>query len=100
MSFLILGVTWLQTHRRGDFQWPKMRIPAEEWYQNTRNWLEPDRMRLLYIATDEKDRTFFGEYILMKSPFTYTNIPLFLFLKHNPDATRSIEGALSSSILR
>mmetsp|Transcript_50983 Transcript_50983/g.58943 ORF Transcript_50983/g.58943 Transcript_50983/m.58943 type:complete len:593 (-) Transcript_50983:75-1853(-) len=45
--------------RRGDFQWPKMRISAEEWHENTRKWLEPDDQHLLYIATDETDRTFF-----------------------------------------
>jgi len=45
--------------RRGDFQWPKMRLSAEEWYENTRSWLEPDADRLLYIATDESNRTFF-----------------------------------------
>lgn len=44
----------------GDFQWPKMRLSAEEWHENTRSWLEPDAGRLLYIATDETNRTFFG----------------------------------------
>jgi len=45
--------------RRGDFQWPKMRISAQEWHENTRHWLEPDDQHLLYIATDETNRTFF-----------------------------------------
>mmetsp|Transcript_26528 Transcript_26528/g.56440 ORF Transcript_26528/g.56440 Transcript_26528/m.56440 type:complete len:432 (-) Transcript_26528:538-1833(-) len=43
--------------RRGDFQWPKMRISAEEWYENTRPWLKEGE--LLYIATDETNRTWF-----------------------------------------
>jgi len=43
--------------RRGDFQWPKMRISAEEWFENTRSWLVPGQ--LLYIATDEMNRTWF-----------------------------------------
>jgi hypothetical protein len=43
----------------GDFQWPKMRLSAEDWHENTRSWLEPDAGRLLYIATDETNRTFF-----------------------------------------
>ena len=47
--------------RRGDFQWPKMRISAEEWHQNTKGWLEPDDQHLLYIATDESDRSWFGK---------------------------------------
>lgn len=41
----------------GDFQWPKMRISAEEWHVNTARWLEPGE--LLYIATDETNRTWF-----------------------------------------
>lgn len=45
--------------RRGDFQWPKMRISAEEWFENTKPWLEPDEQHLLYIATDETNRTWF-----------------------------------------
>ncbi|KAL7533903.1 hypothetical protein ACHAXR_005519 [Thalassiosira sp. AJA248-18] len=45
--------------RRGDFQWPKMKLSAEEWHYNTKSWLEPDDQHLLYIATDEADRSFF-----------------------------------------
>ena len=48
--------------RRGDFQWPKMRLSAEEWHQNTKGWLEPDDQHLLYIATDEPDRSWFGKF--------------------------------------
>mmetsp|Transcript_34475 Transcript_34475/g.72665 ORF Transcript_34475/g.72665 Transcript_34475/m.72665 type:complete len:587 (-) Transcript_34475:3476-5236(-) len=45
--------------RRGDFQWRKMRISAKEWFENTRSWLVPDKSALLYIATDETNKTFF-----------------------------------------
>ena len=49
----------------GDFQWPKMRISAEEWHENTRHWLEPDDQHLLYIATDETNRTWFGKWCVL-----------------------------------
>jgi hypothetical protein len=44
----------------GDFQWPKQRLSAEEWYTNTQTWLTPDAGHLLYIATDETNRTWFS----------------------------------------
>eukprot|EP00578_Thalassiosira_sp_NH16_P001179 CAMPEP_0181129138 /NCGR_PEP_ID=MMETSP1071-20121207/29161_1 /TAXON_ID=35127 /ORGANISM="Thalassiosira sp., Strain NH16" /LENGTH=1337 /DNA_ID=CAMNT_0023215103 /DNA_START=9 /DNA_END=4023 /DNA_ORIENTATION=- len=45
--------------RRGDFQYKKMRIPAETWYENTENvWLKNE---ILYIATDESDKEGFFE---------------------------------------
>ena len=37
-----------------------MRLSADQWHENTRSWLEPDAGHLLYIATDETNRTFFG----------------------------------------
>ena len=43
--------------RRGDFQWPEMRISATEWLENTRHILHENE--LVYISTDEKDLTFF-----------------------------------------
>ncbi|KAL3775210.1 hypothetical protein HJC23_010698 [Cyclotella cryptica] len=43
--------------RRGDFQWPRMRISAEEWLANTRHIFHEGEV--LYISTDETDRTFF-----------------------------------------
>eukprot|EP00956_Cyclotella_meneghiniana_P016700 scaffold26575_cov72-Cyclotella_meneghiniana.AAC.7 len=43
--------------RRGDFQWPKMRISAEEWLKNTQHiFLENE---VVYICTDETNMTFF-----------------------------------------
>mmetsp|Transcript_24579 Transcript_24579/g.35733 ORF Transcript_24579/g.35733 Transcript_24579/m.35733 type:complete len:552 (+) Transcript_24579:121-1776(+) len=43
--------------RRGDFQWKKMRISAEEWYENTKDYWRKNE--ILYITTDEKNKTFF-----------------------------------------
>lgn len=45
--------------RRGDFQWEKVRIKAEEWYENTKDLFE-DQKELIYIATDERNKTFFN----------------------------------------
>lgn len=43
--------------RRGDFQFKKQRISAEEWWDNTKEvWLPNE---ILYIATDEIEREFF-----------------------------------------
>mmetsp|Transcript_10298 Transcript_10298/g.20656 ORF Transcript_10298/g.20656 Transcript_10298/m.20656 type:complete len:584 (+) Transcript_10298:79-1830(+) len=43
--------------RRGDFQWKKMRITADEWFENTKDIFHPGET--IYIATDETNRTFF-----------------------------------------
>eukprot|EP00986_Skeletonema_menzelii_P015195 scaffold11248_cov145-Skeletonema_menzelii.AAC.3 len=43
--------------RRGDLQYKEVIISAEEWYENTAKLWQPNE--ILYIATDEKDRTFF-----------------------------------------
>jgi len=43
--------------RRGDFQYKRVKIPAEEWYNNTKEiWLPNE---ILYIATDERNKTWF-----------------------------------------
>lgn len=45
--------------RRGDLQYKKVKISAQEWYDNTQEvWLKPE---LLYIATDERDKGFFDD---------------------------------------
>ncbi|KAL7535423.1 hypothetical protein ACHAXR_009712 [Thalassiosira sp. AJA248-18] len=45
--------------RRGDFQYKKMKVSADEWYKNTEDvWLKNE---ILYIATDEKDKAVFFE---------------------------------------
>jgi len=43
--------------RRGDFQFKRVKIPAEEWYENTKEIWKPKE--LIYIATDEHDKAFF-----------------------------------------
>mmetsp|Transcript_4121 Transcript_4121/g.9159 ORF Transcript_4121/g.9159 Transcript_4121/m.9159 type:complete len:540 (-) Transcript_4121:676-2295(-) len=43
--------------RRGDFQYKKTKIGAEEWYENTNDLFHPNE--IIYIATDEKNKTFF-----------------------------------------
>lgn len=43
--------------RRGDLQYKEVIIPAEEWYENTALLWQPKE--ILYIATDEKNKTFF-----------------------------------------
>lgn len=43
--------------RRGDLQYKRVKIPAEEWRENTQDiWLDNE---ILYIATDERDKSFF-----------------------------------------
>jgi len=44
--------------RRGDFQYKRQKLSAEEWYSNTKEiWLPEE---ILYIATDEKEKDFFN----------------------------------------
>lgn len=43
--------------RRGDLQYKRVKIPAEEWYENTKEVWQPGE--ILYIATDERNKTFF-----------------------------------------
>ena len=45
--------------RRGDLQYKRVKIPAKEWYENTKEvWLPKE---LLYVATDERDKSFFDD---------------------------------------
>ncbi|KAL3788358.1 hypothetical protein HJC23_009164 [Cyclotella cryptica] len=59
--------------RRGDFQYRKMKLSADEWYNNTKDVLMKNEF--LYIATDEKDKSFFlpfqqaGHYIFFLDNF-------------------------------
>lgn len=49
----------MQHIRRGDLQYKRVKIPAIEWYQNTKEvWQEKE---ILYIATDERNKTFFDD---------------------------------------
>jgi uncharacterized protein YdaT len=53
-----LNVEWSAWHvRRGDLQYKKVKISAEEWYENTKEVWQPGE--LLYIATDERNKAFF-----------------------------------------
>lgn len=53
-----LAVPWSAWHvRRGDLQYKKVKIPAEEWYENTKELWRPGE--LIYIATDERNKKFF-----------------------------------------
>ena len=53
------GTSFSAMHvRRGDFQYKKVKITAEDWYENTKD-LFTDPKEIIYIATDEKDHTFF-----------------------------------------
>eukprot|EP00538_Stauroneis_constricta_P012709 CAMPEP_0119555404 /NCGR_PEP_ID=MMETSP1352-20130426/7633_1 /TAXON_ID=265584 /ORGANISM="Stauroneis constricta, Strain CCMP1120" /LENGTH=1158 /DNA_ID=CAMNT_0007602161 /DNA_START=358 /DNA_END=3834 /DNA_ORIENTATION=+ len=44
--------------RRGDFQYKKMKFPADQWYNNTKELWKPNE--ILFIATDERNKTFFN----------------------------------------
>ena len=45
--------------RRGDLQYKRVKIPAIEWYENTKEvWQEKE---ILYMATDERNKTFFDD---------------------------------------
>ncbi|KAL7499728.1 hypothetical protein ACHAWT_007372 [Skeletonema menzelii] len=46
--------------RRGDFQYKKMKLSGEEWVLATNDVFEKNE--ILYIATDEKDKTFFDPF--------------------------------------
>ena len=45
--------------RRGDLQYKKVKIPAAEWYENTKELWKPNE--ILYVATDERNKTFFDD---------------------------------------
>jgi hypothetical protein len=48
--------------RRGDFQYAETRVSAQQLWRNTRHLLDPKVTKLLYIATDEKDKAFFDPF--------------------------------------
>mmetsp|Transcript_14604 Transcript_14604/g.35538 ORF Transcript_14604/g.35538 Transcript_14604/m.35538 type:complete len:1188 (+) Transcript_14604:120-3683(+) len=43
--------------RRGDFQYKKVKISAEQWLANTKEVWKPNE--IIYLATDERNKTFF-----------------------------------------
>ena len=59
---MLTHLLWLifRFNSRGDFQYKKMKVSADEWYANTKDiWLKNE---ILYIATDEKDAAFFEPF--------------------------------------
>ena len=46
--------------RRGDLQFKEARLNASEWYENTKELWKPNE--ILYVATDEGDKTFFDDF--------------------------------------
>jgi hypothetical protein len=46
--------------RRGDLQYKRVKIPAQEWYGNTKEVWQPNE--ILYVATDERDKSFFDDF--------------------------------------
>jgi len=47
--------------RRGDLQYKEVKIPADQLLENTKHLLEEGET--IFIATDEKDKTFFKPFI-------------------------------------
>lgn len=47
--------------RRGDFQYKKVKLTAGEWVENTKHIFRPGEV--LYIATDERNKTFFEPFV-------------------------------------
>lgn len=45
--------------RRGDLQFKEVKIPASEWYNNTKELYRENE--ILYVATDERNKTFFKD---------------------------------------
>jgi GDP-fucose protein O-fucosyltransferase len=45
--------------RRGDFQYHETRVSAQEILNTVKHLLDTNVTRILYIATDEKDKNFF-----------------------------------------
>ena len=58
--------------RRGDLQFPEVKFNSSTWYENTKEIWKPNEM--LYIATDEKNATFFdGLRKLHSGPLHFFN---------------------------
>jgi len=55
--------------RRGDLQFKKVKIPADMWWNNTRE-LFPNKNEILYIATDERNQSWFDP-IAMHRPIRF-----------------------------
>lgn len=72
-----VGATYFAFHvRRGDFQFKETRVSAESIWDTTKHLLDANRSTLIYIATDEKDKSFFSPF--MKKPFNVLFLSDFL----------------------
>jgi hypothetical protein len=59
-----MNATYFAYHiRRGDFQYKDTRLSAEEIYGHTKHLLNRNVSNLIYIATDERDKTFFKVFL-------------------------------------
>ena len=58
-----IGPTYFAYHiRRGDFQYKHTKLSAEQIYNNTKHLFPPGVTRLLYISTDETQKSFFNVF--------------------------------------
>lgn len=74
-SLVLRGKTYSAMHvRRGDFQYEKTQIEAEQIIENTQAWLLPRQP--LYVATDEKDAAFLGVLRERYEVITFHDLPL------------------------
>merc|ERR1712166_795062 len=48
--------------RRGDLQYPEVKISADRLVPNIDPWLTRSNKKKIYISTDEKDKTFFKAF--------------------------------------
>jgi hypothetical protein len=73
-SLVLAGKTYSAMHvRRGDFQYEKTQIEAEQIVENTQAWLRPRQP--LYVATDEKDAAFLGVLRERYKVITFHDLP-------------------------
>ena len=60
------GASFFAFHiRRGDFQFKETRLPANQIWESSKHLLDvktPNNVKLIYIATDEKDKNFFAPF--------------------------------------
>jgi hypothetical protein len=71
--------------RRGDFQYFATRLSAEELWANTKHLLDPTVTTLIYIATDEQNKTFFAPF--MQPPYTVKFLDSYLDLTPRKEGT-------------
>jgi len=74
--------------RRGDFQYKDTRLPAEQIWANTKHLLNSSISTLIYIATDEKNKSFFAPF--MQPPYTVK------FLNDYEHALRGSDGSAAN----